>query len=296
VAAVQKVSVSVLTQVTADQVVITRGAQQASTPGGVNTPAVAHVETSGSALAAPPAVQTDVQNTPAQSQVKESPSSPGEDGAVASAVAPGASTAGSSGGSGSNTPSGGQGSQSNGQGSSGSAPLPTPLVVTLGGSATTIAPTVVPGSKAGSSVTAFVFGPGSTLTVGGSPITVSGNVISAPAAPLPSPLVVTLGGSATTIAPTVIPGSKAGSSVTAFVLGPGTTLTVGGSPITVSGTVISAPAAASTTTGGMGDAIASGLGYTGPLSTGAGSSIGPNLPLWVIVAVAGVFGGLAVGL
>ena len=113
---------------------------------------------------------------------------------------------------------------------------------------------------------------------------------------LPAPLVMELGGTLTTIAPTVIPAPGSTGSMTAFILGPGSTLMLGGSPITVSGTAVSAPGAA--TTGGVGGAIASGLGYTGPLaSDNAASSIhGPNLPIWMLATVAGVVGVLAVSL
>jgi hypothetical protein len=78
------------------------------------------------------------------------------------------------------------------------------------------------------------------------------------------------------------------------VLGPGSTLMLGGSPVTVSGTAISAPGA--TTTGGVGGAIVSGLGYTGPLANDslASSIRGPNLPLWMLAAVAGGLGAFAV--
>jgi hypothetical protein len=105
-----------------------------------------------------------------------------------------------------------------------------------------------------------------------------------------------VGGQQTSIAPTIIRNPDATGSVTAFVLGPGSTLIVGGAPITVSGTAVSAPAAG--TTGGVGGAIASGLGYTGPLASDsmASSIHGPNLPLWSFGAIAGALGVLAVGL
>lgn len=113
---------------------------------------------------------------------------------------------------------------------------------------------------------------------------------------LPAPLVVVIGGTQTTISPTVISNPDTTGSVTGFVLGPGSTLLVGGSPITVSGTAISAPAA--TSSGGIGGAIATGLGYSGPSAADsiASSIRGPNMPLWAFAAIAGVFGVLAVGL
>jgi len=114
---------------------------------------------------------------------------------------------------------------------------------------------------------------------------------------LPAPLVLALGGTLTTISPTVIANPGSTGSVTAFVLGPGSTLMLGGAPITVSGTAVSAPGSR-TTTGGVGGAIASGLGYTGPLAADsmASSVHGPNIPMWVLAAAAGVLGAFAVGL
>jgi hypothetical protein len=113
---------------------------------------------------------------------------------------------------------------------------------------------------------------------------------------LPAPLVLVVGGQQTSIAPTIIRNPDSTGSVTAFVLGPGSTLIVGGAAITVSGTAVSAPGA--TTTGGVGGAIASGLGYTGPLASDsmASSIREPNMPLWVFGAVSGVLGALAFGL
>ena len=113
---------------------------------------------------------------------------------------------------------------------------------------------------------------------------------------LPAPLVLELGGTLTTIAPTIIPNAGSTGSITAYILGPGSTLVHGGSPATVSGTAVSAPGG--TTTGGVGGAIASGLGYTGPLAADsiASSIRGPNMPVWVFAAAAGVIGAFAVGL
>jgi hypothetical protein len=57
---------------------------------------------------------------------------------------------------------------------------PSPLVLTLGGKATTIVPTVISGSQG--SVTAFILAPGSTLLAGGSALTLSDTTISLPVA------------------------------------------------------------------------------------------------------------------
>jgi hypothetical protein len=126
-----------------------------------------------------------------------------------------------------------------------------------------------------------------------------------------SSLVVTIGGVATTITPTVIAGAQGQGSVTAFVVGPGSTVIAGGSALTLAGTTISIPAprgsgtgggtgggrggsaASKTTTGGVGDAIASGIGYTGPAATGFGSRIGIDMGVCVLGLASGVFGVLA---
>jgi hypothetical protein len=228
----------VRTQVTADQVIITA-------PGAQNTAtlAIAHTESTGTILVGPAGdtatPNSDDQNTAQAQEQGSSQSTQGVGGAIAGVLNPSASSgsggSGSGSGSGSGESAGGSGSGSSGSQSGGSAPLPSPLVVALGGKQTTVAPTVIANPTGTGSVTAFVLGPGSTLVAGGSAIVVSGSTISAPSA--------------------------------------------------------------TTTTGGVGDAIASGLGYTGPLSTGLASSLrGPNLPMWVLAAMAGVLGALAVGL
>jgi hypothetical protein len=50
----------------------------------------------------------------------------------------------------------------------------------FGGQSTTVGPTIIPNPSNTGSVTAYVFGPGSTLVVGGAPITISGSVLNAP--------------------------------------------------------------------------------------------------------------------
>jgi hypothetical protein len=192
---------------------------------------------------------------------------------------------------------GGGGQTGDGQGGAGS---PTaggtpaaPLTITVNGQTTTIAPTVVAGSAGGSSVTAFIVGPGTTLTAGESTV-INGTPVIVPAAASTSltPLIVTISGSAVTISPTVVANPTGTGSITGFVIGPGTTLTPG-EVTTIDGSRISVPVVA-TGNGGIGGAIASGLGYTGPLSTGMGSVVGPNLPLGVLAFFAGMVGTAAV--
>jgi hypothetical protein len=241
------------TEVTANQVIITPAGngKTTSTP----TPAVAHVEDTGTILVAPAGNTQQAngnQQTAQPQQQSGSQSTPGVGGAIANIINPGSSNGGTQPASGQSTP--GSGSGSNGGSGSGS---------------------VSGGTQSGGQ--------------GSQPNGQGGSA-------LPSPLVITLGGTQTTIAPTVIPNAAGTGSVTAFVIGAGSTLIAGGSPITISGSIVSAPKASSTTEG-VGDAIASGLGYTGPLATGLGNSLrGPNLPMWVLGVAAGAFGALAVGL
>jgi hypothetical protein len=222
---------------------------------------------------------------------------------------------------------GGSPTQGSGNGS------PTPLVLNIGGQQTTVAPTVMAGSQGSPSITAFVLGPGTTITAGGGPITLPGGaVVSAPIAtgavpgsPAPgAPLVITIGGVATTIQPTVITGSQ--GPLTGFIIGPGSTLLPGGSAIVISGTTFSGSAFAgttlslpkasglttgsktasstsgssitTTTTGKVGDAIASGIGFTSvpPAATGGASQRGLDMSLWYLGVIFGAVGALAVWL
>jgi hypothetical protein len=268
---VQKVSVTILTEVTANQVVITAPGNTPTTiaTGGgpviTNSPALVHVENPDTALNTPTPGQTTaeaVHNTAAAS-------SPNIAGAIISVLLP--SGSGNNGGSGS-----GSGGTNGGAG-------------TNGGTATT-------GINGGSPATGVSIIP-LPDTNGG---TGSGSNT-------PSSLVVTLGGKATTILPTVIPGSQ--GSVTAFILAPGSTLIAGGTAITLSDTTLSLPGPSKTgsgkgsnsasstitSTGGVGGAIASGLGYTAPVSTGqAGRVFIHDSLLLVIGLLAGSFGWLAI--
>jgi hypothetical protein len=103
-----------------------------------------------------------------------------------------------------------------------------------------------------------------------------------------------LGDTSTTVTPTIIPNPGNTGSVTAFIFGPDSTLVAGGPPITVSGSVLSAPGP---TSGGTGGSIVSGLGYTGPVATGLGSTIrGTEISIWTFAIAAGVIAALAIGL
>lgn len=141
-----------------------------------------------------------------------------------------------------------------------------------------------------------------------------------------APLVVTIGGKVTTIQPTVITGSQ--GPVTGFVIAPGSTLLPGGSAIVISGTTLSGSAFAGTTlslpkasgpstgsrtgtsisskssvstitnTLGVGDIIASGIGFTSApaVATGSASYIGSDVPIWCLSLIFSAFGGLAIWL
>jgi hypothetical protein len=105
----------------------------------------------------------------------------------------------------------------------------------------------------------------------------------------PSDFTVTLSGTAITIAPTVISGS--GGSSIAYVLGSGTTLVPGGPAVTlIDGGTVSLPtnfAGPGSTTSGVGGAIESGLGYTGPQYTGSGAPAHGRGPLWLLSLIYG---------
>lgn len=124
----------------------------------------------------------------------------------------------------------------------------------------------------------------------------------------PTPLVLDVGGQKTTIAPTVIAGPQ--GPITGFVVAPGSTLLPGGSPIVISGTTLSLPIGSesvvgtetsistTSTTLGIGDVIASGIGFTSApaVSTGGSSHHGSDMLLWCYGFMAGAVGGLAVWL
>lgn len=194
-------------------------------------------------------------------------------------------------------------------------------------SASTIAPAPVPLpvisldslTLTANSDGAFVIG-GGTLSPGGPAITVSGTVLSLPAAgtaapfvlingvtssfadnPAPStaPPLLTVGattytpvvsGSATyySIAPgvTLTPGGAATIDGTRVSLGPDGTVAVVG---TSTATLVPASAAASTTGSGVGNYVASGLGYPGPAATGGAVMRAQRLTGWPESCVMGVF-------
>ncbi|KIW05593.1 uncharacterized protein PV09_03465 [Verruconis gallopava] len=290
-ATVQKVSVSILTSVTADPVLVTAPAANSRTI----SDAIVHVENSATALDVPANTNTPQtnaqQNTPQNNAQQNTPqaqqqgaqtgggnsqNTPGVGGAIAGVLNPSGSSNANAGGSNSNQASGGNGNggsggsqqSSNSGGSNGNQGS--------GGEGN--------GGNGGSPSAGTAPGGQSDQTNGG------GNG----SGPLPSPLVLIVGGTQTTVAPSVIANPAGTGSVTAFVLGPGSTLVVEGqSVVPVSATGASSPS----TSGNVGNAIASGLGYTDSLSTGLADSIhGPNMPLWVMGAAAGVVGALAVGL
>lgn len=161
-----------------------------------------------------------------------------------------------------------------------------------------------------------------------------GTVVSAPEATGPdsglsgpdAPLVVNIDGNPTTIQPTIITGSS--GPITGFVIAPGSTLLPGGSSIVISGTTLSGSAFVGTTlslptgsgsemvnttnpltssetsvsttsnTLGIGDAIASGIGFTSApaVATGGASHHGSDMPLWCFGLIFSAVGGLAVWL
>ena len=283
------------TQVTAQQVVITA-------PAG-NTPAVAHVESTDTGLNAPP-------TTKAQPVQQGGTTTQGVGGAIASVLAPPSNNGGSqppqaTSGPGSN---GGSPAQPEQQGQS------TPGVGGAIGNVISPGTTGQPKAQGGSSSGSGGSGSGGSGSAGGG----SGGASQAGAqtggagAALPPPFVVTLSGIPRTIQPTVIPSGQ--GSVTAFILGPGTTIIEGGSPVTLAGTTIiqggstvmqagttislAAPKPSPTTSGGVGNAVASGIGYTGAVSTGDASHVvGIDvLSSWIFALVAGGFGALAFGL
>jgi hypothetical protein len=151
---------------------------------------------------------------------------------------------------------------------SGSAALGTPLVVTIGGKATTLQPTIITGSQG--PVTGFVIGPGSTLLPGGSAIVISGTTLSGS------------GFSGTTLS---LP--KASGSTTGNKTGSKT-----------SGSSLSTTTITTTTTGGIGDAIASGIGFTSApaAATGGASHRDLSIPVWCLGALFSGVGALAVWL
>lgn len=254
------------------------------------TQAIVHTENTDEALVQPTG-NTPVPNIIGplpQTQQQSTPTAPGIAaviGAVLNPTTGSAATAGVQGGSGSGSGSGSGNVQAvpPAGGATGPDGQTIPTVQANGG-------TVQTGAGAGTNVQATGTS-GSVVQSGGQGGQANGV--------LPAPLVISFGGTPTTIAPTIIRNPDSTGSVTAFVLGPGSTLVVGGPAITVSGTTIRAPGTATTTDGlGVGGAIISGLGYTGPLANDslANSIRGPDLPLWMLAAVAGVFGAFAVAL
>jgi hypothetical protein len=276
------------TQVTANQVVITASQDKPSSNGDgatvINSPAIVHGEVSATNLDTPTPSVAQAGTTPQAAQNTEAASSPNIAGAIAGVLVPTGS--GSNGGSESQGGGNSAGGGSGGGAATGAGPgtrVGAPTAGGSGGSATGIAIVPLPESNGGSG---------------------SGNNI-------PSPLVLTIGGKPTTIAATVIPGAM--GSVTAFIVGPGSTIVEGGVALTLSDTTISLPApsktgsgtasAASTgtitSTGDIGGAIASGLGYTSPaqVTTSFARKTSIDLSLFCATAFLSViFGGLTVWL
>lgn len=147
---------------------------------------------------------------------------------------------------------------------SGSPAPSAPLVVTIGGKATTIQPTIITGSQG--PVTGFMIAPGSTLLPGGSAIVISGT---------------TLSGS--TFAGTTLSLPKGSGSTTGSKTG----------SLTSSKTSIST----TSNTLGIGGAIASGIGFTSAPAVATGdASQGLDVPLWCLGLIFSAVGGLAVWL
>ncbi|KAE9979420.1 hypothetical protein BLS_009841 [Venturia inaequalis] len=369
VATNQKVTVSVLTQVTAKQQVITvssdKDADQANEASPTPNPEPPTINTENKATSA--VVVNPSPNTAAAQPQQPPTNSPGVVSNIAGILAGGTLGAQTTGNGDNPTQGAASGTQAGSmadQGGTitaaggvaatglpgsqqGNGASPTPLVLNIGGQQTTIAPTVIAGSQGSPSITAFIVAPGKTLTAGGAAITIPGSIIlgtsfpgtvvSAPKATGPysgssapgAPLVVTIGGKATTIQPTIITGSQ--GPITGFVVAPGSTLFPEGSAIVISGITISGSTFAGTTlslskgsglvtgskTGSLtlsktsisttsntlriGDAIASGIGFTSvpDVATGGASHHEIDVPLWclgLLSGAVGAVGGVAVWL
>lgn len=148
---------------------------------------------------------------------------------------------------------------------SGSPAPSAPLVVTIGGTATTIQPTLITGSQG--AITGFVIASGSALLPGGSAIVIPGT---------------TLSGS--TFAGTTLSLPKGSASANGSKTG----------SLTSSKTSIST----TSNTLGIGGAIASGIGFTSApaVATGGASHPRSDVPLWCVGLIFGALGGLAVWL